>query len=329
MNIKQIEALVYVNQHGTFKRAAEALYFESSGEEYITPESIQYRIKQLEQELGVTLYQKKQGSTQVRITREGQLFLKEALEVYQRMNEWREFFLERPGGTLNMASTQTVLINRLHGTFQTYHEKYPSVTIRAHASNAPQMERMVSEGRIDFAISTRPPTDPDLDYELWMRTQLVLVTPRGHPCAKMKDVTLEDIAKYPLVLLDPEPHGDREMIDEAFRRQKIKHPRIVFETSNSEILLSYVESGMGLTMISETSLLRNLRKVDSVPLGDKIGRSEVGLLGRKGQYFPSRVKNFIRLLGPMFEDWLEKREKERPAKTQKPRGRHQKPRLAG
>ncbi len=333
MNFKQIEALIYVNQHGTFKNAAEALYFKSAGEEYITPESIQYRVKQLEQELGVTLYRKKQGSTQVRITREGRLFLTEALDVYQRMTEWRELFLEAPGGLLTMASTQTVLINRLHGVFDKYHRLYPDVTIRAHNASGVQMEEMVAEGRIDFAISTRAPVDADLEYILWMKTNLVVVTPKGHPLAKKATVTLAELVKHPLVLLEREPHSDREKLDHAFRRLGLKKPNVVFETSNSEIILSYIESGMGVSVISETTLVRNLRKVEKVTLAEPIGHSEVGLLVRGGQYLPSRVRNFIRLLDPKFEAWLEAREVAKPAPPDEddaePKPKKKRPRLEG
>ncbi|MBX3727982.1 MAG: LysR family transcriptional regulator [Candidatus Sumerlaeia bacterium] len=329
MNRKQIEALIYVNRHGTFKKAAEAIYFESAGDEYITPESIQYRVKQLEQELGVTLYRKKQGSTQVRITREGQLFLKEAVDVYSRMMEWRDLFLERPGGLLTLAATQTVLINRIHGVIERYHRLYPDVTIRAHNSHGLEMEQMVAEGRIDFAISTRPPSDSDLEYVLWMRTDLVVVTPKGHPLTKKKKVTVEEVAEYPLVLLEPEPHSDREKLDQAFRDKGIRKLNIVFETSNSEILLAYVESGMGVTITSETSLVRNQRKVDHVPLADNIGRSEVGVLVRRGQYLPGKVREFLRLLDPRIDEWLRQRDTETVEAPSEPRMRKRRPRLPG
>lgn len=304
MNIKLIEALVYVHRHGTFKKAAEALYFESDGKEYVTPESIQYRMKQLGEELGVEIYVKKQGSSTVRITREGILFLKEALDVYQRMLEWREVFVDGPGGLLAFATTQAVLINRLHEVVAKYHELHPDVTIRAHNASSPDMERMVADGRVDFAISTRPPSDSDLEYVHWMQTDLVVVARKGHPLLKKPKVSLAELAQHPLVLLEPEPHGDREKLDQAFRQRGLRVPRAVFESSNSEILFNYVESGMGVTVTSSTNLLRNRREVGSVAFAEPMGKSEVGLLVRRGQFHPARARNFIRLLGPKFEEWI-------------------------
>ena len=327
MNIKLLEALIYVHRHGTFKKAAEALYFESPGKEYITPESIQYRLKQLEGELGVSLYLKKQGSTHVRLTREGLLFLNEALDVHQRMLDWRGHFLDSPGGVLEIASTQTVLINRLQPLLQQYHAQHPDVIIRARGTDSPDMERLVAQGCVDLALSTRPPADPDLDYAIWMRTELRVVTPKGHPLSSHPKASLEEIAAHPMVLLTHEPGGDRELLDQALRLRGIEARRVVLETNNSEILLAYVESGMGITITSATNLLRNRRDVESVALAESIGSSEVGLLVRKHQHHPARARHLVRLLDPKLEAWLDRHRAPAPDPSPDPAPRKRKPRV--
>lgn len=308
MNDKQLQALIAVNQFGTFKKAAENLYFESPGEEYITPESIQYRLKQLEQELGVTLYRKRQGSAQVTLTREGQLFLKEAIEIYHRIREWRNLLLESPQGSLSIASTQAVMLNRLPETILEYHRLFPDVRVTLVCAGAPEMELMVARGSIDLALSTRPPENSDLDYLPWKKSELVLVTPKGHPLTKLKAATIQEVAKYPIIMLANQLRGDREIVDEAFRRAGIRTPNIVLEASDSAVILNYVELGIGIAIVSETNLIRSRRKVDQVPLEVPLGRSEVGLLVREGQYLPSRVSEFLKVLDPIFEPWLKERE---------------------
>ncbi|CAN5369017.1 hypothetical protein BH09SUM1_BH09SUM1_19950 [soil metagenome] len=308
MNLKNLEALIAVNQHGTFKQAAQALYFESPGEEYVTPESIQYRLRQLEEELGVSLYRKRQGSSRVTLTREGKLFLLEALQVYERMLEWRGMFLETPAGNLTFATTQAVVINRLHDTIVEYNKKFPKVRLQVVNANAPRMEALVASGKVDFAISTRPPAESELDYLFWKRSDLVLVTPIGHPLAKIDKPRLADVAQYPLILLDRQLHSDREIIDEAFRREGIANRDVVFQASDSVTILSYVESGMGITITSETNLIRTTRKVVAKKLASKIGQSEVGLLLREDQHLTSRVREFLYMVDPAFKRVLKERD---------------------
>ncbi|MEO8376467.1 MAG: LysR family transcriptional regulator [Candidatus Sumerlaeota bacterium] len=308
MNLKNLEALIAVNQHGTFKQAAQALYFDSPGEEYVTPESIQYRIRQLEEELGVSLYRKRQGSSRVTLTREGKLFLQEALDVYERMQEWRGMFLEKPSGNLTFAATQAVIINRLHDTIMEYYKRFPRVRIHAINADAAQMETLVATGKVDFAITTRPPAEPELDYLFWKRSSLVLVTPVGHPLTKLEKPRLTDIAQYPMITLDRDLRSDREMIDEAFRREGVVNREIALQASDSVTILSYVEAGMGVTIISETNLIRTTRKVVSKKIASKIGESEVGLLLREDQYLPSRVRDFLILLDKSFGRVLKERD---------------------
>lgn len=312
MNYKQLQALIYVARHGTFKKAAEALYFESPGEEYVTPESIQYRIKQLEADVGVTLYRKRQGSSSVLLTREGQLFLREAVEVYQRMSEWRGMFLETAGGVVAFASTQAVLIHRIHDAVLEFRKRFPQVMIRAMNAPAETMERWVAEGAIDFAISTRRPDIPDLEYVPWRRSRMVMICAENHPLAQRDTVSLADIAPHQMVALDPDVRGDRDLMDEAFARAGFRQLNIVLETSNSEIIASYVEAGIGVSVIAETSQIRQARRVKSIPISDFPRKSETGLLVREGQYMPARVTGLISLLDPMFEDWLASRASQHP-----------------
>lgn len=308
MNLKQLEALIYVSRHGTFKQAAEALYFDSSGEDYITPESIQYRIKQLESELGVSLYRKRQGSSRVTLTREGQLFLSEALEVYQRMCEWRNMFLDSDRGWLTFATTQAILLHRLTDTVVTFREQNPSMKLRVINAYAGLAEQLVSQGRVDFGLSTRPPEMSDLEYVPWKRGDMKLIVPEGHPLASRDSVPLADLAKYPLVLLEPEIRGDRELVDEGFRKAGVRRPNVVMEVSNSEICAAYVAAGVGVSVICETAMARRRSGIVALPLADSIGKSEAGLLVREGQYIPLRAREFLKLLDPVFEEWLKERD---------------------
>jgi len=298
MNYKQLEALIYVHQHGTFKQAAESLYFDSSGEEYITPESIQYRIKQLEQELGVSLYRKRQGSSRVLLTREGQLFLREAIDVYQRMTEWKGMFLESQRGQLTIASTQAVILHRLLDPVREFLARHPRVRLRVINAPAQEMEAMVAEGRVDFAISTRPPEAAELEYVLWRRTPMALITPVGHPLTRIREPQLKDIVDFPLILLEPEIRGDRELVDEAFRQAGIHQINLVLECSNSEIIKCYVEAGLGVSVIAETSTQPLRRKIEVIPLGRQVGKTEVGLLLRQGQYLTLAAREFIQRIDP-------------------------------
>lgn len=312
VNAKQLEALVYVARCGTFRQAAESLYFDSAGDEFITPESVQYRVRQLEKELGVSLYRKRQGSPRVTLTREGQLFLPEAQELLHRISACKARFAAdaaepgaQVGGWVTVASTQALLLHRLIGPAQAFRAAHPAARLRLLSSHAAHIEELVEQGQVDFGISTRPPERPELEYVPWRRGELVLITPENHLLAKLASVTLADIAPHPLVVLEPELRGDRESMDDAFRRAGIKRLDIAVETANSELIKAYVEAGLGVAVIAETSVRPNPgRRLAVVPISDKIARSEAGLLVREGQFLGAAAVAMLRMIDPLFEKWV-------------------------
>lgn len=304
MNYKQLEAIVYVARHGTFRKAAETLYFDSPEDEYITPESIQYRLKQLEAELGVTVYRKRRGSSRVQLTREGQLFLREAVEVYQRMREWQGLFLESGGNSLTFASTQAVIIHRLIPAISSFRKAHPKARLRILNLLDEAIESELLSGQLDFAFAVRSPDSPDLEYILWRKSKLVLVTPKNHPLCSQKQVRLKDLVNEPLVVLNPDIRGDRDTLNRAFLRAGEPKPNIVIETSNSEIITAMVEAGVGLGIMSDTSMNNQPRELCAVPVADLRSESEVGLLIRRGQYLNWHTREFLSILDPFFKKWI-------------------------
>jgi DNA-binding transcriptional LysR family regulator len=313
VNDKQLEALIFLHRCGTFKEAAKTLYFESEDEEYITPEALQYRIRTLEQELGISLYNKRQGTARVSLTREGHLFLREAITIHQRMRRWRAMFTESTRGRLSFAATEPVILHRLPAPIQQFHERFPQIELRIHSTGPEQIETMVRRGEVDFGFGTHEPESDELEYQLWRQSNMVVVTPRGHELTRMEEVTLQDLARYPLIVLDPERgHGDdRMLVDAAFRQAGIRHTgNIVMQTSNSEIIKCFVEIGLGIGIVAETSVVGLRRDLEVISLGDVFGKTEVGLLTRVDKVITAPMRELFLLISDAFSDWIEARAKQ-------------------
>lgn len=310
MNEKQLEALIYLSRNQNFTKAAEMLYFDSEDEEYMTPETLQYRIKSLEEELGVLLYKRQKGVNHVTLTREGNLFLKEAQGVYQRMRQWRSIFTESEHSRFSFAATELVILHRLPDVIMQFHKRFPKSRIEMRSCSPEKIESLVRRGEVDFGLATHAPDDHELEYTVWKKSRLVLITPKGHPLASKKDVTLEDVADHPLIMLnhDPSRRDDRARIDLAFRRRKIPHAgNIVMVTSDSEIVMCYVEKGLGIGIVSETSLIDTSRQLEVVNVGNVFGTTEIGVLVREDKVITAAMREFFLLLSPKLKAWFDKR----------------------
>lgn len=307
MNEKQLEAFVYLARNGNFVRGAEMLYFDSDADEYLTPETLMYRVRTLEEELGISLYKKAPGVSQVTLTREGHLFLREAIDLHQRMRGLRSAFSLSSNRVLAFCATELVILHRLVEPLRRYNKANPKIRIELSAQSPAGIEASVRDGLVDFGLATHPPDDPGLDYHLWKRSKLVAVTPRGHALAALDKVTLEQLAEHPLILLthDLSRRDDRANIDMAFRRKKISHhEKIVLETSNSEIITCYVEAGLGIGIVSDTSMVDTRRRIEKVEIDADFPASEVGLLLRKEKVITPTMRAFFEILGDSLSEWV-------------------------
>jgi len=298
MNQKQVEALIYLSRNGNFIRAAEMLYFDSQEDDYITPETLQYRIKKLEDELGVQLYHRAPGKSVINLTREGQLCVREALIVYDCFENLKTMFSESKKNELIFAATELVILHRLVDPITKFLKSNPKAKLEVRSAGPVDIEKQVLNGQIDFGFATHSPSDneKDLEYFLWKKSNFVALTPKDHPLAKMKSVSLEQLADHPLILLthDLSQRDDRAAIDMAFRRQKLTNKRnIIMETTNSEIISCYVEAGIGVGITADTVLNHSHRKLAKLEIEPSMGTSEVGVLLRKGKLITKIMKAFF------------------------------------
>ena len=157
---------------------------------------------------------------------------------------------------------------------------------------------MVHRDQADLAIATE--AIDGIDGLITMpcyQWEHMLVVPIDHPLLKLKAVSLEEIAGYPLITYDSAFAG-RNKIDHAFALRQIK-PDILLEAIDADVIKTYVELGMGVGIIAgvafDTERDRNLR---AIPVGNLFGMNVSRVALKQGAYLRSYVYTFIELLAP-------------------------------
>src|SRR4029077_1377921 len=97
---------------------------------------------------------------------------------------------------------------------------------------------------VDAGLLTLPVDEADLVTLPVLREELLLVTMPGHPLAKRKKITAQDLAGEPFVLFEA-GSGTRRVIDRLFLSENIE-PNVVMETENVEIIKAMVKTGLGI-----------------------------------------------------------------------------------
>jgi len=211
VDLRQLQALVAIADHGSFSGAATALHTVQS--------NISGHIKRLERELGAPLVDRRTGQ----LTEEGHLVEARARQVQAEvdsiLSDLAALRHEITGSVrLGMISTTArwlvpVLLDRLAAA----HPKVRLVTTEATSS---ALGVLLASGGLDCAVVNLPLNNPDLLVQPLFDEDIVLLIARDHPLANKNALHLADLAGIELIL--PAPHtGFREELDNAAREAGI------------------------------------------------------------------------------------------------------------
>lgn len=293
MNLQQLRFVMEVVKHDyNLTEAAHALYTSQPG--------VSKAIIELEEELGIDIFVR-HGKRLRKLTEPGKEVLKAVhtvmLEV-QNLKRIGEEYARQDAGTLSIAATHTQARYFLPGPVAEFRKRFPNVSIRLHQGHPEEIGRMVDADVADVGVATEAlasmPSLLALPCYSW---QHLAVFPAGHPLGSVQSVTLEDLAKYPLVTYQQEFAG-RKRIDQAFAAKRIV-PQVVLEAIDSDVLKTYVELGMGVGLLAEIAI--NPPKdagLATLPLGHLFGPNMARVAIKRGAYLRSFVYTFLELLSP-------------------------------
>ncbi len=274
--------------------AAKALHTSQPG--------VSKAIIELELELGIDIFTR-HGKRLKRITEPGLHVLK-SIEVIMReignLKRIGEQFSAEDSGTLSLATTHTQARYVLPDSVAKLREAYPKVNVSLHQGSPEQVARMVIDEVADIGIATESLAGyAELVTMPCYEWQHVLVLPVGHPLARKEDITLEDIAKEPLITYHPSYTG-RTKIDQAFAAQNLA-PRIALEAIDSDVIKTYVGLGLGVGIAAEMAVrdvLADGEKSGLVvhPAGRLFGQNVTRIAFKRGAYLRNFAYKFAELV---------------------------------
>jgi DNA-binding transcriptional LysR family regulator len=247
VDIRQIQALVAIADTGSFSLAAEALKTVQS--------NISTRITKLEDELGITLVDRRDGS----VTADGRHVLERGRRILSEMDA---VYSDVRAATESISGTVTIGMIGTTGRWLVPHlmrnllAALPAVQLRIIEGSNFLLEPQVAQGSIDIAVVSEPITHPDLQSTPLFTEDLVLITPSTSPLARHPRLTVKDLAQHEL-LLPLSGTALRADIDTACRDAGVSlTPRI--ELDGVRTLAALAFDGYGPAILPATTLSRHL-----------------------------------------------------------------------
>jgi len=281
-----------VRQNFNLTDAAKALFTSQPG--------VSKAIIELEEELGIDIFSR-HGKRIRGLTEPGRQVLKSVELILQEVEGLKRIgkeFAAQDSGSLTIATTHTQARYSLPSVVQQFSQKFPKVRLSLLQGNPRQVAEMVTNNLADVAIATEAIAEVDGLVSLpCFQWEHMVITPTEHPLLKLKSITLEDIAAYPLITYDAAFAG-RNKIDQAFARRGLK-PDVVLEAIDADVIKTYVELGMGIGIIA--GLAYNATRdvnLKAIPAGHLFGMNLSRVALKEGAYLRSYVFTFIELLAP-------------------------------
>jgi len=297
VKLQQLRYICEVARRGlNVTTAAERLFTAQSG--------ISTQIRLLEEELNTQIFER-HGKRLTGVTQAGETIIAMAERILTETENIRQVaqqLNDETKGTLSIATTHTQAYHALPEVIAKFSENYPDVKLRIHQGDTQQIYEMLLSRTADVAVTTASKDMPKelvmLPYREW---HLAAITSPDHPLTQEAELTLEALAKYPLITYDHEVAG-RTAINQAFTDAGLL-TNIALTALDSDIIKKYVKLGMGVGLIAETALEENDDKDLAVLPAEHLFRPSTSCVCvHRGRHLRGYVYSFITQITPQLSD---------------------------
>lgn len=286
MELDQVRTFLAVTRRGSFSRAAQDLF--------LTQPAISIRIKELEEELGHQLLERRQRG--VALTPAGQMFLRRAEaivgEVASLEAELSDLSALRTG-RVSLGASDTVCLYLLPGVLSRFVAKYPGVELSLSTQISRRVLELVGRDEVDVGIVTLPVESEVVETRPLYDEEFLLICPPGHALDSKRRLSPGDLTGHPIIHLKPETFT-RAWIDSRLERLGLRE-QVRLEVSTVEVIKRLVEAGLGISLVPEIAVAEEARsgrlRARRVPELELV--RGVGLAFRRGKYFSRALEALV------------------------------------
>lgn len=261
--------------------------------------AVSQRIRSLEQEFGYVLVERGKGRPGAHFTEAGIRLLAGARELLSRADELKREMAELSGavsGSLRVATVYSIGLHALTPAISQYLAEFPQVNLHVEYLRTNRIYEALLAGAIDCGIVACPKAVAQVEVIPLHTETLALILPPDHPLAARESVPLTELDGMPFVAFDIDI-PTRGLIDAALKEVGAS-VEIVHEFDNIETVKRVVEIGLGISLVPEATVTREVRDGTLVvrPLEGATIQRPTGVLLKKGRVPSNALSRFMKVL---------------------------------
>ena len=242
-----------VAEAGNITAAAQALFLSQS--------AVSQSIKQLETDLQTRLFAR--NSRGVSLTPEGKMlyvYVRNAISLLEtgeaKLSQTHELQL----GHLTIGASDTVASQFLLPYLDSFHRQYPAIRIQIVSGRSHKILSLLQSGKVDIAFASTPQETASLETHPCFSTHQVFIAAADYPCDFDHEYTLEEIAAFPLILLDRK--ASSRLYLEKFFLQNGLHLDPEIELGSRSLLVDLAGIGFGVAGVTKEFVQKDLERGD-------------------------------------------------------------------
>ncbi len=251
ISLQKYLAFITTVECGSLTRAAERLHYSQS--------AISRMIADLESELALSLLER---------DRNGVALVNGCRKLMMQADSLKGL----RSGMIRIGTFSSTATHWLPNIIREFQKDYPAIDYELLLGDYEEIEKWVSEGRVDCGF-TRLPAPADLEAVPLEEDPFMAIVPEGHPLASEKEFDAAWFEREPFLLLE---HGKKAEVSEYLEQHSL-HPKIHFTTWDDYAIMSMVEGGLGLSILPSLILRRIPYRIRAIPLKVPLSRS-IGLV---------------------------------------------------
>lgn len=289
LTLRQLRAFVAVARFESFTKAAELLH--------LTQPALTVQIRQFEEALGLRVFDR--NTRHVRLTDAGRELAPVLQSLLQQLDvvvESSKHLSTKRVGVVRIGCLPSIAATLLPPAIAEFQAAYPNISFVIKDEVAKRIIARVRQEEVDFGITDVDVNAPDLTSTVLAEQAMHAFFPAGHPVASAATLTVEELARHPLVLTTAESNA-RAMIDTAF--SSIGRIAVTScEVTNMATAFAMVRAGLGITILPARALdLRAMPDLRSRPVEAPGFIRRIAVMRKSGRSLSSAAQAFVELLG--------------------------------
>jgi len=245
--------MIDIQKIETFLSAAENLSLSEAAKQlHLSQPTVSHQVKVLEQELGVTLFER--SSTGLKLTEAGRLMLPWARRLLHDTNDLKDMMSSLQDdiiGELRIACSTTAGKYILPQMAARFCQRYPGIKVLILACGPEHAALKLLDGEAHISVISTENADPSLEAQEFFRDTITLIVPSNHRWAMRKSVSPEEILEEKIIMRE-ETAGTRKVVLTELAKYDISLDdiNVFLELGNAEAIVRTVAAGYGISFVS-------------------------------------------------------------------------------